>query len=144
MHRSDAPVVGHAGAYPHEDRVPAAMRIEDFFSRERALDRTARQDGELAHDDLVCEGIGLAAESATVSGSDDANAIHRKLEDLAQRSVDVVHDLRRRPESQLSIDIGCDCAVLLHRQVRVALVEEDVLADVLCAREATVNVAELE
>ncbi len=88
--------------------------------------------------------IGLAAETASMRRTDDPNSIHRHLEHLGQSSMHVVDDLRRRPQRHLAIDIGRDRAVLLHRKVRVALEEEDVLADVVGAREATIDIAELE
>ncbi len=120
------------------------MRVEDLFTRERALHGPAGDHRQLADDDLVREGVGLAAETSAVCSADDADAVHRQLEHLGQRAVDVVHDLRRRPQRDLAADVSRDCAVLLHRQVRVSLEEENVLADVVGARETTVDVAELE
>ena len=88
--------------------------------------------------------VGLAAEPAAVSCADDADSVHRHLEDFGQRAVDVMDDLRRRPESHLAVDVGCDGAVLLHRQVGVALEEEDVLANVVGALESALDVTKLQ
>ena len=76
--------------------------------------------------------------------SDDADPVHRQLQDLCQGAVHVVDDLRRRPQRHLAVDKRRDGAVLLHRQMRVALKEEDVLADMLGATESAVDVSELE
>ena len=120
------------------------MRVENLLARQRALDRPAGEHRELADDDLVRERIGLAAEAAPVRGADDANAVHRQLEHLGQRPMHVVHDLGRRPECHLTVHKSCNRAVLLHRQVRVALEEEDVFSNGLRTLESTVDVTELE
>src|SRR5438046_761249 len=56
----------------------------------------------------------------------------------------VVHDLRRRPQSDVAIDVCRDRAVLLHRQVRVALEEENILANDFRTTESSIDVTELE
>ena len=57
----------------------------------------------------------------------------------------VVRRLRRRPDRQLAVLVEVrEGRVLLHRQVRVALEEDGVLAHVLGALEAVLHVAELE
>ncbi len=144
VHGGDVPVLGHAGAHPHQHRVPSAMRVEDLFACERALHRAASDHGELSHHDLVRERIRFAAESAAMRCADDADAVHRELEDLRQRAVYVMDDLRRRPQRHLAVHVRGDGTVLLHRQVRVALEEEDVLAHMFRASETSVDVAELE
>ena len=144
MHRRDESVLRHAGPHPHQDGVSASVCVEDLFAGQRAFDWAAGEHGQLADDDLVREGVGLAAETAPMRRADDADPVHRKLEDLGQGSMYVVDDLRRGPQGHPAIDEGGDGAVLLHRQVRVALEEEDVFTDVVCALEARVDVAELE
>ena len=114
MHRGDAAVGGDTRADPHQDRMAATMRVEDLLAAQRAFDRTAGEHRELADDDLVRERVGLAAEPAAMSGADHADSIHRQLEHLGQRAVHVMHDLGRRPERDLPVDIGSDRAVLLH------------------------------
>ena len=66
------------------------------------------------------------------------------LEHFRERPVHVVRRLGRRPERQLSVgaEVG-DRGVLLERQVRVALVEEEVLVHAVGAREPLLRVAEL-
>ena len=120
------------------------MRVEDLLARQRALHRPAGDHRQLAHDDLVGEGVCLAAEAAAVRGADDADPVHRQLEHLGERAVHVMHDLRRRPQCDLAVDVCRDGAVLFHRQVRVALEEEHVLSYMCSFREATVHVAELQ
>ena len=90
------------------------------------------------------KGIGLAAKPTAVCGADDAYAVHRELEHLGQRTVDVMHDLRRRPQRHASVHERSHGAVLLHGQVGVALEEKDVLASVVGPRETCIHVPELE
>ncbi len=84
-----------------------------------------------------------ARDSLGGAGVDRADAVHRQLQDLRQRAVDVVHHLGRRPDGQLAVHPGGGGRMLLHGQVRVALVEEDVLPDVVGLPEAGLQVAEL-
>ena len=124
--------------------MPAAVCIENLFAIESALDRPAGEHRELGDDDLVREGIGLSTEASAVCRSDHADPVHRQLEHLRQGAVHVMDDLGRRPERHLAVDKRRDSAVLLHRQVRVALKEEDVLADMLGAAESVVHISELQ
>jgi hypothetical protein len=134
-----------AGLDPHQHRMPAAMRVEDLFTRERDLHRAACQLRELTDDDLVREGIGLAAEAAADRRGDHPDVCGRRVERLGQHAVDVVRCLRRGPQGELAVrrPVG-DRRVLLHRQMVVALEEEDVLAHEVRAVEGDVDVAELE
>ncbi len=121
------------------------MAVENFLARERDLHRPPRDHRELGDDDLVVEGIALAAEAAAVRRGDDAYVRGRKAEGFSERAVDVVRRLRGRPERELVVGVEVsDRRVLLHRQVRVALVEENILADVIGLLETFFQVAELK
>ena len=111
----------------------------------RDLDGPPRHHRELGDDDLVVEGVALAAEAAAVGRGDDADVRGRQLQGFGERAVDVVRRLRGRPERELVVRVEVrEGRVLLHRQVRVALVEEDVFADKVGLGEALVEVAEFE
>src|SRR5487761_24977 len=144
MHRRDVSVFRDACPHPHQHRVATSVRVEDLFAGQRAFDRTAGQHRQLADDDLVRERVGLATEPAAVRRADDADPAHRQLEHFREGPVHVVDHLRRGPQGDASIDEGGDRAVLLHRQVGVALEEEDVLADMVRLLKSPVHVAELE
>ena len=141
----DLAVLPDARSHPHEHRMAAPVRVEDLLARERGLHRPARDLGEPRDHHLVAEGVGLAAEPAAVRGRHDADVAHRHLEDLAEGPVDVVRRLGRGPERELPVrrPLG-DRRVLLHRQVRVPLEEEHVLADEVSLAESLLDVAELE
>ncbi len=123
----------------------SAVRVEDFFPRQRDLHRPARQLRELADDDLMRERIRLAAEAAADRSRDDPDVRRRRVEHLREDPMHVVRCLRRGPEGQLAVGrpVG-DGGVLLHRHVSVALEEEHVLAHQMGAVERRVDVAELE
>ena len=141
----DLAVLPHAGPHPHEHRMAAPVGIEDLLPRERRLHRSPRDLGQPGDDHLVAEGVGLPAEAAAVRGRDDPDVAHRHLEDLAERPVDIVRRLGRGPERELPVrrPLG-DRRMLLHRQVRVSLEEEHVLADEVGLAETLLHVAELE
>jgi hypothetical protein len=124
--------------------MPAAVAIEDFLARQADLDGSAGDARKMSDDDLVIEGVGLAAEAASVRRGDDADPRRRHLKDLRERAVDVVRRLRRRPEGELSV--GAEVrqrGVLFEGDVRAALVEKEVLVDAVGVREPSVDVAEL-
>ena len=67
------------------------------------------------------------------------------LQHLGERAVDVVRRLRRRVDGHAVVVLGHRYRrVLLHRQVGVAVVEEDVLEDLVGRREPGLQVAELQ
>ena len=141
----DVTLSREAGLDPHENGMPAAVRIEDLFAGQRDLHRPSRQFRELAGHDLVREGIGLAAEAAADRCRDHADVGGRRVEDLGEHPVHVVRRLGRGPERELAVrrPVG-DGRVLLHRQMVVALEKEHVLANQIGAVEGGVDVAELE
>ena len=144
MHRGDAAVLRHAGLDAHERRVPAPVAVEDFLPCQADLDRPPRHAREVRDDDLVVEGVGLSAEAAAVGRRDDADPRGRHLEHLRERAVDVMRRLGRGPERELPVGTEIrQRRVLLERQVRVPFVEEEIVVDLLGARETHVRVAEL-
>jgi hypothetical protein len=121
------------------------MGVEDLFTGQRNLHRPPRQLRELAGHDLVGKGIGLAPEAAADRRRDDADVGGRHVEDLGEEPVNVVRSLGRRPERHLAVGAPLrDSRMLLHRQVGVALEEEDVLTDQVGAREGGLDVPELQ
>ena len=140
-----APSFRETGLDPHQHRVPAAVDVEDLLARQRDLHRPAGELGELARRDLVGERIELAAEAAADGRRHHPDVRLRHVEDLAEQAVHVVRRLGRRPERQLAVRAPLRHGrVLLHGQVRVALEEEDVLADQVRAGERRLDVAELQ
>ena len=140
-----APSLREAGLDPHQHRVAAAVDVEDLLARERDLHRPAGDLRELARGDLVGERIELAAEAAADGRRDHADVRLRHVEDLAEEAVHVVRRLGRGPERELAVGAPLGHRrVLLHGQVRVALEEEDVLADEVGLGERRLDVAELE
>ena len=121
------------------------MTIENFFARQSALHRAAGNHRELADHNFVIERIALAAKAAAVRRRDDANVAGRHLQNFRERAMNVVRSLRRTPKRQLfiGIEVG-NRRMLLHRQVRVAFVEESVFANQIGFRKTFFNVAELK
>ena len=145
MHRRDRAIFLHARLNVHQHRMTTAMTIEDFFARQSAFDRPARDHGELADDDFVIERIALAAKSPAIWCGNHANVTGRKLKNLRQRAMHVVRSLRRTPQRQLLIGIKVSHRrMLLHRQMSVAFVEESVFANQIGFGKAFVNVAEFK
>src|SRR5438128_1367010 len=108
----------------------SAVAVEDLFARQSDFDGPLRQHRELGDDYLVVEGVALAAEAAAVGRGDDAYVRRRHLKSFGERAVDVVRRLRGSPERELVVGVEVrDRRVLLHREVCVALVEENVFAN---------------
>ena len=83
MHPGDRAIFLHSGLDVHQDRMTAAMTVEDLFARQRDLDRTAGNHRELANNDLVIEGIALAAKAAAIRSGDHSNVAGRQLPELS-------------------------------------------------------------
>ncbi len=142
--RGERAVVLDTGLHPHRHRVAAAVAVEDLLAGERDLRRAAELQRHGGADDLVAEGVALAAEAAAVGGRDDANARRRQAEHLGEGAVEVVRRLGRRVDRQSPLVLGHgDRRVLLHRQMGVAVVEEEVVVDPVGRGEARLDVAEL-
>ncbi len=123
----------------------AAVHIEDFLAVEADLHRAAEQDRRLRHHDLVVVQIALAAEAAAVRAGDHAHVRGRNLQRIGEGAMDIVRHLRGRPERELAFAIHRrDRGVLLDWQMRIALVEEQILENVVGLGERFVHVAELE
>src|SRR5438445_4854083 len=73
VHCGNGAVLLNAGFDVHQHGMPSTMAIENFFARERALHRPARNHRQLAHDNFMIKGIALAAKTAAVWRGDDAN-----------------------------------------------------------------------
>ena len=139
------PVSLDARPEAHQDGVSAAMAEEDLFAVQRDLDRPLEHERRLRDRDLVVERIALAAEPAAVRRRDDADVRRRHRERLRQRPMHVVRRLRARPEDELAVAVDRgDGGVLLERQVRAPLIEEEVLEDVIRLGEPLLDVAERE
>ena len=145
VHARDGAVFFHAGLDPHQRGVTPAVAVEHFLARERDLHGPTRDHGQLGRDDLVTEGVALAAEPASVGAGDDADPRRRELEHLGERAVDIVGRLRGAPQRHLPVGrpVG-HRGVLFHREVRAALEEKRVLAHQVGVSESLLHVAELE
>ena len=144
VHGQDPALSGDAGAHPHEHRVAPPVRVEHLLARQGALDGPPGDHRQLRDDQLVGEGVRLAAEAPAVGGRDHPDALHGKVEDLGQRALDVVGRLGGGAQGELAVGEGRGGRVLLQGQMGAALVEEDVLAHEVRRREALLDVAELE
>ena len=147
VHRRDRAVLFHAGFHPHERRMASAVAIKDLLAGERDLHGPPGEHREFRHDDLVAERVALAPEAAAVGRGDDTNLGGGELEHLSERAVHVVRRLGRAPQSELAVGEGRPVGhrrVLLHRQMRAALEEQEIFAYQIGGREPLVHVAELE
>src|SRR6266404_5163437 len=145
MHCRDAAVFLHAGFEIHQHRVAAAVTVENLFASKTNLHGTIKKKRGLRHHDFVMEGIALAAEAAAVGSRDDTNVRGRHLQDFGERAVQVMRSLRASPNGEFAVRIfGGYRSVLLDRQMRVALIEESVLEDLVGFRESLIHVAEFE
>ncbi len=134
VHPGELAVLRDAGAEAHQHRMPAAVHVEHFFAVEADLHRAAEDQRRLADHHLVVAHVALAAEAAAVRRRDDAHMRGRNLQHAGKAAVHVVRHLRRRPERELAFAVERrDRGVLLDRQMRVALVEEEILEDVVGA-----------
>ena len=145
LHGGNPAIVGEPGLDPHQHRVAPAVRVKDFLSRQRDLDRATGDERKLGGNQLMGKDVALAAEASAVGRGDHADAAHRQLENLAQRAMHVMGRLRRGPERQLAVgrDLG-QRRVLLHRKMGVAFEERGVLAHVRGGANRLVGIAELE
>src|SRR5262249_40818860 len=145
VHRGDCAVILRTGLDPHQNGMPAAMTVEDFLASERDLHRTAGYHRKLGDDDLVIERIAFATETTAVGSRDHSDVTGGHLEHLRQRAMNVVRRLSGAPQGELFIGIKYrNCRLLLHRQMSVAFVEEQVLANQVRFRESRFDGAEFE
>ena len=140
----DGAVLREPHAKAHLHRVAPAVRVEDLLARVEHLHRAAGLHRELRRAQLERERVALPAERAAQVRLDDAHPRLREAEHLRQRAVDVVRDLRRRPEREPGAVPRRDRAVGLDRRVRRALVEERLVGDDCTAAESFVHRAERE
>src|SRR4029077_15605660 len=97
------------------------------------------------HADLVRKRITLAAEAASHRSRDDPDAACGKSENLGKGAVEIVRCLRGRPYRELVVrPVEAHGAVLLYRQVRIALIKEGAFENVVRTSEAVFDVAEFE
>ncbi len=74
MLRRQCPVLLETRLDVHLHRVATAVTIEYFLTVEGNLDRSPELQRQLGHDNLVIEGITLAAETAAIGARDHAYA----------------------------------------------------------------------
>ena len=142
VHRHDRAVLFDPGLEPHQHRMPPAVRVEDLFARQRDLDRAPGEQRGLRRDDLVVEGVGLAAEAAAVGRRYHADAVRRHCKRAGHLAVQVVRRLGGGPQRQPAVGIERRGGrVLLQRQVRVPLVEEHVLEHAVGSGERRLDIS---
>ena len=89
--------------------------------------------------------IALAAEAAAHRSRDDADAARGKFQHLGQGAMEIVRRLGRRPNGELIVRaVETHGAVLLHRQMSIALVEKGALENMIRVSESVFDVAEFE
>ena len=121
------------------------MGVEDLLAGEDDLHRTAGDQRHLGGDELMGEDVGLPAETAAVETGRHPDLGFFHLQDLGEETVQVVGDLGGGVDVEAAVvaDEG-HRPVGLQGGVVGALVEEDVLADVVGYFEAELHVAELQ
>ena len=145
LHGGNLTAAGEPRLDLHQHRVAAAVRVENFLPGQSDLHRTSGGDGELGGDELVRKDVALAAESSAIRRRDHADAAHRQVQHLAQCAVHVMRCLRRSAERELAVGgILGDGGVLLHREVGIALEEDDVFSHVLGGADGSIGIAELQ
>ena len=145
VHPGQPAVLRHAGAEPHQHRVPAAVHVEHLFPRETDFHRAAEHQGRLRDHRFVVAQVALAAEPAAVRSGDDAHVRRGDAQHAREHPVDVVRHLGARPERELAVGVDRrERGMLLDREMRVALEEEQVLENVVRPAKSFVDVAELE
>ncbi len=145
VHAGQFAVLADAGAEFHQHRVPAVVQVEHFFARQADFHRPAEHQRRFGHHYFMIRRIALAAEAAAVVAGDHADVRRRHLQRPRQLAMQIVRILRARPEGELAVAVaGGERGVLLHRQMGVALVEEDVLEYVVRFGQCLLDVAELE
>src|SRR6266498_5367835 len=93
----------------------------------------------------MIEWIALAAESASVWRGNHANMAGRNFENFSQGSMNVVWRLSGTPKCQLVIRIEMsNGGVLLHRQMGVAFIEENIFSNQIGFSEPLVRLAEFQ
>ena len=141
----DPAVVRHAGAEAHQHGMTAAMAIEHLFAIEADLHRPIEQQRRLRDDDLVVEGIALAAEAAAVGRGDDADVRRRHRQRLGERAMQVMRRLRAGIDDELAVRVlQRHGRVLFDRQMRIALEEEHIVEHVIGAVDRLIDIAELQ
>jgi hypothetical protein len=123
----------------------AAVDIEGLLAREGEFHRPSGDHRQLGRADLMREWIALTAEAAADRGCDHPDAAGRKLEHFGQSAMQIVRRLGRGPKRELVVRaVKTDRAVLLHRQMSIALIKKGSLENMVRAGEATFDVAEFE
>jgi len=121
------------------------VAIENFFASEADFHRAIEQKRGLSHDNLVIEGIALAAEASAIGSGADANVRGRHVQNFRESAVEIVWGLRAGPDGQFSVGVFDGYGgVLLDREMGAALVEENVFEDFVGFGEGFFNVAEFE
>ena len=102
----DAAVVRDAGLQIDDGARTSAMRPEDFFAGVGDLHRGKRFSRRNGGDDFERNDFTLSAEASAHQRLDDANLRHRHFEDQRKFVLQVVRNLRRRPNRQASAVAG--------------------------------------
>ena len=145
IHRRDRPVLRDTGLHLHQHLVPAAVAVEHLFAGEPYLDRPASQLAKLSHHNLMAERVALPAEAAPVGRGDDPDLAGREAKHLGHRPVHVVRRLGAGPDRHPAVGLPVPHrGVLLHRQVGVPFIEEQVFPDQVRPGEPFLQVPELQ
>jgi len=135
-------VVGHAGAYAHGHLVPTTVAVEHLLAGQTDLHRPAQLQGGLRDHNLVIEGIGFATEATTVGTGNYTNMGSRHFQRLGHRPVDVMWALGTGYQRDPPVGIrDANRRVLLHREMRIAFIEETVIKNVVGILERLFDIA---
>src|SRR3990172_6014009 len=145
VHGLERAVVLDPGPDPHLDRMSTPVHVKGFFPGESELHRPSGYHRELGRAHLVREGIALAAKAAANRRRNHPDTAHGQLENLGESPVQIMGRLGGRPDSEFILrTILGQSAVLLHRQVRVALKEKGIFKNLIGLCKTLNYVAELK
>ena len=82
MHSSNRAVPFHTSFEFHQDWMPPAVTIKNFFTRQADLDGPIEQECGLGHHDFMIERVALSSEGSTVGSGDHANMRCRHFQHL--------------------------------------------------------------
>src|SRR4029078_7056003 len=119
--------------------------IKAFFPSEGNFYRPSRDHRKFRGADLVRKRVAFAAEAAADGGGNDADPARGYFQDLGQSAMEIVGCLGRCPDGELVVRaVKTDGAILLHRQMRVALVKIGVFKNMIRLSEGRLDIAEFD
>ena len=132
MQRSYRAFGFHSSLDTHQNRMPTSVCIKNFFAGERQFHRAPSEHRQFANYYFMLKRISFSAKPTADRSGNYPNLTGRHFEDFNQCSVDIMRSLRRRPKGEPLIgSLFCDRRMLLHRQMRTALVIKKLLPNMI-------------